>query len=343
MGKGGDSTTSTTSNALGEYAEPYYKGVISKGQTLSNQGYTPYQPQRLANFSGDTTNAFQMIRDQAGAGTGGLAGAQAGAAGVAGFNAGNIGASDVDAGSNYQMRSITDPGFDMSKFMNPYTTNVMDTAKSRMEQRFQEQQVDRDSNAMAAGAFGGDRRFVSDSLARRDSNEQQNALESEMLNSAYTQGLGAFQNEESMRFNAFTGDSNRRAQVNTGNADRGLNAAIANEEARRLGGSLKLDASKAAAGMSQQWQDMGYRNAEALSNVGAKTQQREQAGLDIAYGDFNRQQNDQREKLSWYASLLAGTPSQPNSTTVQAESPPDFLSQLIGLGTAGAGMFDMFK
>ena len=338
MGKGGDSTTTTSTNALGEFAQPYYQGVISKGQTLSTQGNTPYGAQRLANFSGDTTNSFNAIRNQVGAGLGGLDAAKAAAEGVAGFTPGAIGATSVNAGATFDPRSITDPGFDMQKYMNPFTTNVMDAAKDSAMRRYQEQQLLRDSDAVKAGAFGGDRRFVTDSLAMRDTNEQLNTMNAEMLSSAYDKGLGAFADEERLRFDAFTGDSNRAATVNTGNADRGLSAAIANEEARRLAGSLKLDGANASADMMQQWQDMGFRNAEALSGVGSKIQQRDQAGLDIAYSDFNNQQVDQRDKLSWYASLLAGTPSAPTTTSTAAESPPDFLSQLIGLGTAAFGL-----
>lgn len=338
MGKGGDSTTSTTTSDLGTFSQPYFEDVIKRGQTLSNQGYTPYNGQRLANFSTDTNNSFQAIRDQAARGTGGLDVAQGVAADVGNFTAGGIGSTTVGTGGTFDPRSITDAGFDMSAYMNPYTTNVMDVAKDAATRRYQEQQIARDNAAISAGAFGGDRRFVTDSLAMRDTNEQLNALNSEMLNSAYDKGLGAFQNEERLRFDAYTGDSNRTAQVGTANADRGLQAAIANEEARRLGGALRLDAANSSADMSQQSQDMGFRNAEALSSVGAKIQQRDQAGLDIAYGDFQKQQTDQRDKLSWYAALLAGQPVKPNTTTTEAESAPDFLSQLLGLGTAAFGL-----
>lgn len=308
MGKGGDSTVSATTNSLATFAEPYYQDLIKKSQTEAMKGYSPYTGQRLANFSGDTTNSFDMIRDQVAQGTGGLPAAQAAAAGVAGFQPGAI-----------TTGGITDA--DLSGYMNPYIDNVVDNTAKKAQQRFREQQILRDDAAIKAGAFGGDRRFVADSLARRDLNEQLDTINAEGYSSAFDRATGLF----------------------TSDAERGLQAGIANEEARRLAGSLSLDAANASADMAQQWQDMGLRNAEALSTVGAKVQQREQAGLDLAAGDFARQQADRREKLSWYAALLNGAPITPNSSTTQAESPPDFLSQLLGLGIAGFGGLNMMS
>ena len=306
MGKGGDSTTSTTTNSLATFAEPYYKDLIQKSQTEAMKGYTPYAGQRLAQFSTDTNKAFDLIRQQAASGTGGLANAQGVAAGVGGFQPGAITAQGI-------------AGADLNPYMNPYIENVVDNTERRAEQRFAEQQITRDDAAIRAGAFGGDRRFVQDALARRDLNEQLDTINAEGYAAAFDRATGLFSSD----------------------ADRRLSAGIANEEARRLAGSLRLDAAGSIADFAQQGQDMGLRNAEALSNVGAKVQQREQAGLDLAADDFARQQADRREKLAWYASMLNGTPITPNTTTSQVEAPPDFLSQLIGLGIAGFGGLNM--
>ena len=64
------------------------------------------------------------------------------------------------------------PDMDVDAYMNPYINNVLDVQKARASQDFAEQQQSRDSKAIAAGAFGGDRRFVADSLAQRDLNQQ---------------------------------------------------------------------------------------------------------------------------------------------------------------------------
>ena len=131
-------------------------------------------------------------------------------------------------------------------------------ARRRAAQTFQEQQAGRDASAVQAGAFGGDRRFVQDSLAQRDLNTQLQDIEATGLRDMFDRGTALFQNDETNR---------------------------------RLGAGLGLDAATVLGGLEQTRSDLGFRNAEALSGVGAKTQQREQAGLDLAYKDFQEQRD----------------------------------------------------
>ena len=142
---------------------------------------------------------------------------------------------------------------------------------------------------------------------------------------------------------AFESNAGRQLQRQTGNVDRQFQAQQANEEARRLGQSLGLNASVAMGGLDQSRQDMQLRGAEALSGVGARQQQREQAGLDMAYQDFINQRDYPQNQLNAYAGLINGVPYSPSSTTTATGPTPDFLSQLIGMGTAGAGVWDYFN
>ncbi len=291
MSKGGDTTTSTTSGDLPDWYKPYAQDLLSRAQSISKTPYVTYKNQRLAEFSDDTNAAFDMIRDQAAAGTPDIDAALATTGGVA----------------NYQAQGI--PDMDVSAYMNPYVTNVLDVQKQRATQAFQEQQASRDAAAVAAGAFGGDRRFVQDSLAQRDLNQQMQAIDAEGLSSAYDRATGLFQTDEANR---------------------------------RLAAQLGLDAAAQQGALSSTKSDIGFRNAEALSGVGAKTQQREQAGLDLAYKDFVAQRDWPSQQLSLYSQLLSGTPVQQNTTTTVTEPAPDFLSQLLGLAVGGAGIMDLF-
>lgn len=292
MSKGGDTTTSTTSGDLPDWYKPYAQDLLSRAQSISKTPYVTYKNQRLAEFSDDTNAAFDMIRDQAAAGTPDIDAALATTGGVA----------------NYQAQGI--PDMDVSAYMNPYVTNVLDVQKQRATQAFQEQQASRDAAAVAAGAFGGDRRFVQNSLAQRDLNQQMQAIDAEGLSSAYDRATGLFQTDEANR---------------------------------RLAAQLGLDAAAQQGALSSTKSDIGFRNAEALSGVGAKTQQREQAGLDLAYKDFVAQRDWPSQQLSLYSQLLSGTPVQQNTTTTVTEPAPDFLSQLLGLAVGGAGIMDLFS
>lgn len=307
MSKGADTTTTTASAELPSYISPYVNRFLPRAEAISTQPYQPYGAQRLANFSPDTQQAFNMVRQQAADPLTGLTQAQQTTAGIAGFQPGQIGTTDW-TGANVQ------------GYMNPYIQNVLDVQKNRMQQKFAEDASNRNAAAIQAGAFGGNRRFVQDALAQRDLNQQLQEQEASGLASAY-------QNAQQM----FTTDQGRMLQ-----------AQMANEEARRLGAGLGLDAARAQVDMTKAGQDLRAQQAEALSSVGSKLQQREQAGLDMAYQDYLRQQNYPYEQLQRYQALLGGGPAPASTTSTTSTPPPDFLSQLIGLGTAGAGIWDLF-
>ena len=289
--KGGDQTTTSVSSELPAYAAPYVTDLLARSKTVSNQPYQAYGNQRLAEFSGDTNKSFDMIRDQAAQGTPGIDAALATTGGIAGYQAQGI------------------PDADLQAYINPYTQNVLDVQKNRATRSFQEQQAGRDAAAVNAGAFGGDRRFVQDSLATRDLNTQMQEMDALGLSSAYDRATGLFQQDE---------------------------------ENRRLGSALGLDAAAQQGSLAGKQQDMRLGLAEALSGVGAKTQQRQQAGLDMAYQDFKNQRDYPAQQLQLYSQLLSGTPITPTSTTTTTEPAPDFLSQLAGLAVGGAWLWDLF-
>jgi len=308
MSKGSDSTTTTNSAQLPDYIKPYVERFLPKAEAVSTQPYQQYGGQRLADFSQDTQNAFNMVRQNAANPLTGLTQAQNAASGIAGYQAGNIGTTDW-TNANVQ------------GYMNPYINNVLDVQKNRMQQKYAEDAAGRNAQAIQAGAFGGNRRFVQDSLAQRDLNQQLQEQEASGLANAY-------QNAQNM----FTSDQARMLQ-----------AQGQNEEARRLGANLGLDASRALTDMTKAGYDLRNAQAEALSSVGAKEQQRQQAGLDMAYQDFQNQRDYPYQQLQRYQALLGGGPAPTSTTSTTSTPPPDFLSQLIGLGVTGAGIWDMFK
>lgn len=323
------------------------------------------------------------------------------------------------------------PDADIASYMSPYTQNVLDVQRRRAEQAFQEQQAGRDAAAVAAGAFGGDRRFVADSLAQRDLNQQLQDMDATGLAAAFDRATGLFQSDEARRLSAYDSDAARKLAADTGNverglaasqfdigtrlaadtsnadrgleaarltaanrlaadtgnadrrlaasqfditklleaqtgnverglqagqfnintrlasdqanADRGLSAAIASEDARRAGAGLGLDAATQLGAFEEARRGLDMSAAEALSGVGSKIQQRDQAGLDQAYNDFINQRDWPAQQLSLYSQLLSGAPVNPSTTTTTTEPAPDFLSQLIGAGTGIAGIMKLLN
>lgn len=304
MGKGNDSTTTTTSGDLPDYIKPYVERFLPRAETVSTMPYQTYGGQRLAQFSPDTQNAFQMIRDTAATPATGITQAQQTAAGIAGYQPGQISTSGI-------------PDMNVSAYMNPYTQNVLDVQKQRAQQKFAEDQQMRNAQAVQAGAFGGSRRFVQDTLGQRDLNQQLQGIEAEGLQRAFDTATGLFSSDQ----------------------QRALQAQMANEEARRMGAGLGLDAAKTQADLANMYQQYGFNAAQALSGVGAKEQQQQQAGLDIAYQDFVNQRDYPYQQLAKYSSLLYGAPVQGSQTSTTTQPAPDFLSQLLGVATTAAGFF----
>lgn len=287
MSKGGDTTTTNTTTSYPPELAPYVTDILGKAKTASEQPYTPYQGQRLANFSMPTQWAMQSIENISAHGTPDVNNALAATEGLTGYTAGTI------------------PTTDLSAYMNPYTTNVLDVQKQAAQQAYDEQQAQRDADAVSAGAFGGDRRFVADSLAQRDLNQQMQSIDATGLQAAYDRATQLYQQDQSNQL-----------------------------DASRLG----LDAAAQLGSLSQTQQDLGLNAASALSGVGSKLEQREQAGLDTAYQDFQNQQNWTNNQLSLYSQLLSGNQISPSSTTTTTTPAPDFLSQLLGAGTSIAGL-----
>lgn len=290
MSKAGDTTTTNSSSTLPAYLQNYVPDLLAKAKTVTSQPYVPYQGQRLANFSADTQGAFQDIRNQ-----------DASGGGIGAVNTG-IGAASNLAG--FHANSFA--GADLTPYTDPYYRNVVDFQKQQANQDYQEQQAGRDASAVNAGAFGGDRRFVADSLAQRGLNQQLQGIEATGAENAYNSATNLWQQDQTNRLQA---------------------------------GNLGLNAASTLGQLGQTKNDLGLQNAEALSGVGSKIQQQQQAGLDVAHQNFMDQQNWPAQQLQLYASLLNGSqPKAPDTSTATTAPAPDFLSQLTGLTTAGVGL-----
>ena len=191
MGKGGggngggsapapapQTSTSYTTN-LPEYAEPYMTRLMERTEEESNVDYIPYGSQRLAEFGTDTEAGFQGIRDIAESGT------------PATFTTAETALTGVAGQAPLTQQELFDPAASFtdtgvsSAYMNPYTQNVLDAQKARLQQRFNEQQLEREAQAVGAGAFSGDRRNVQEGIAQRELNMQLNEIEQQEIGRAH--------------------------------------------------------------------------------------------------------------------------------------------------------------
>lgn len=188
-------------------------------------------------------------------------------------------------------------------YMNPYTQEVVDKTRADFEHQNAAQQSQTVGNAVLKGAMGGDRLGVMQSTMADNQRRQQDPLIAGLFSQGYDKAIAAAQ----------------------GDASRSLQAAGMSQ------------------GLGQAAQGSAYTDANALYGMGSAQQALNQKNLDVDYSNFLEQRAFPYQNLQWMGGLLGGIgplagsrTSGWSSTTTPGPSP---ISQIAGLGLAGAGMF----
>jgi hypothetical protein len=303
MGKGSPKPTDQTvvQTNLPEYVQPYFERLLNRTEAETKQQYQPYQGQRLQLGGEDVTNAQQMGRNIAGQGIQGLPQAQA--ATMAGLGRSL-------QGMGYQAGQFDNAA--AQQYMSPYMQQVVDVQKQQAIREAQRQNAGRAADAVQAGAFGGSRQAVQQGLASEALSRQLGEIQASGQQQAYESAQGQFERDRAAR-----------------------------ESAERLGIGAAESASGQAAQMAQLGQmarDGDIQAASMLEKIGRDIQAEKQAGLDIAYEDFVRQRDYDREQLQFYSSILRGVPVQPSTETTKLQS-YNPIQQLLGTGVSALGLY----
>ena len=324
MSGGGGSTNSTgttyTSN-IPEYAKPYVMSMLGAGQSqIFNMGkdgniesFKPYQaysdnvndyfagasPMQQQAYSG-AANLQLPGQYQAGsqlAGAGGL-----GSLGIAG-QAGN-------AGNNYfGMATNADT---VNQFMNPYLQNALNPALEESRRQYGMTGQQQQGNATRAGAFGGSR----EALMASENNRNMNSAMNQMIGTGYQ--------------NAYT-DAQRNILSGNQLGLQGQQAAL-----QGYGQGIQAAGALGQLGSSQL---QGQQNIINMQNqFGGAQQQAEQAKINQAIQDYATKQQYPMMQLSNMSNLLRGLPMQASTTQTYAPT-PSTVSQLGGLAATGLGAF----
>lgn len=390
-----------TQTNLPEYADPYFRRLLERTEALSLGQYQPFQGQRQADLPGDITAAYDVTRGVAGQGIAGLPQAM-------GVVSGNIAAGQDIAqragqpfqfgGAQFEQQAVQpfagfqeaeaqqfqfDPtqrftGAAVQEYMSPYMQAVVDEQSRRAIQQFQEQRGGRAAQAVSAGAFGGSRQAVQESLAERDLMDRLAGIQATGSQQAFEQAAQMFGQDRAAEFarqQAQAGELARTQGIGTQEAAR-VQAAQASELARAQGIDVaeagrvqaaqaaeqaRIQAAQAAenrAAQQQQLQALGFtaeqaqqmvgfgeagraadiQSAQLLENIGRSQLAREQEARDIAYQDFIRQQAFPEQQLQMFSSVLRGVPVQPGITQT-AYTPFNPLQQALGAGLGAIGLY----
>jgi len=282
-------TVSKQTSEIPEELKPYVKEVLSEAQdiykTRKGEGYVPFTGQEIAGFSPEQERAFDLTSDVVGQ-TQAFATPAAQFAGLAG-----LGTTDAD----------------ISRFMNPYASQVIDIAERERRRAADQEKQELDAQSVAAGAFGGSRQGILEAERRRNLEQGIADIRTAGLGQAFKQAVEQAQAQQESRLGAAR-SLTELAQV----APRGT----ADELAR-------------------------------LEAVGAARRGQSQAELDIAQRKFLEERTFPEATLSQYSQFIQPTQAQLGAAGTRTnigpgQAQPTYLQQTAGfLGALGstAGAF----
>jgi hypothetical protein len=354
MGKGSSQpshTTQTVTQDVPSWARPYYTDMLGKAKSISEEGYVPFPGQRLTQDSGDLLGSQAMIRDIAGQpipGFGQAAGAMAGLGGMAaGLGQQAPGQFSATQGTEFGFdptRQFT--GDELARYMDPYMDTVVRRQQEDAFEQFRRMQGERDARAVTAGAFGGSRQGVQQGIAEEALGRQLGDIQATGQQRAFEQAQQQFERDRSaqMRREQEMADEAARVQGIDVSEQARVQGATADEAMRQR--EFQLQAMGFTADMAREIAALGERAragdvqaAQLLEAQGLGQMARDQAGLDIAYQDFLRQQQFPQQQLGFYSGILRGLPVGDAGTTTTMQPQPSPFQQALGAGISALGLY----
>lgn len=202
----------------------------------------------------------------------------------------------------------------------------MDTVVARQQQDAQRQAdiARQTQNAQAArsGAFGGSGNLIANNQLNAALARQKGDIQAKGLQDAYSQAMN--------QFNAQQGQNQAAAQLNAQQGQFGAGLGLQGLQTALSGASTLGNL-----GNTQYQQNMGILGLQ--NQYGLQQQQQQQAILNNQYQDFLNNQNNPYKQMGFMSDILRGLPLTQQASAMY-QTPPSFGSQLIGAGTAAAGI-----
>ena len=320
MSRGGGDTTQTGTTTsytttLPEYFQPYAEAMAGRSQMESLGGFTPYSGQRLAGFTPEEQVAMNR---------------------TAAYGVGGPSVQEQYATKGYadEGRRVSPlgmgiaEGFDpgeftsdiASKYMSPYTQNVVEVQKREAARDAQMQLQHLQSQAAQAQAYGGYRHGQQESNLSRQLAQQLGDIQARGQAAGYEDAYGRFA-------------ADRQARL--AKAELGLKGLGVDQQSRQL----RQQALQGMTGLGEQAEASQMQRLAALQGAGMARRGMEQEQMDIAYGDFLQQRDFPKRQIEWYNEMLRGLSPQPNQQVQTYSQRPGAFQTLAGLGLGGLGLY----
>lgn len=209
----------------------------------------------------------------------------------------------AEQGAGYQAGQFDAATAD--QYMSPYMQKVVDVQKEQAILDAQRAGAGRAAQAVQAGAFGGSRAAVQEGLAGEALSRQLAEIQASGQQQAFEQAQQQFERDRSAR-----------------------------ADAERIG----LGSAELLAALGGQGRASDIESAKLLETIGKDIEAKDQAGLDMAYEDFIRQRDFDKEQLMFLSSLARGVPVTPSSELQKFQN-VNPLQQLLGTGISALGLY----
>ncbi len=292
--KGSSGGSSTVTQNIPPDVLAAYKDVTSKAQSTAGTPYTPYGGQLVADMNSTQNQALSGINNAQGAYQPYFNQAQ----GL--VNQGTQG---------YSPAAFSQTA--LQQYQNPYTQDVINSTLANTNIEDAKQQSALQGNAIAKGAWGGDRADLARNDLARNQALARNQTVAGLENQNYSQALGQF---------------NQQNQT-------GLQAAGLNNQSALSGAGL-------AGALGTNAQQNALSGAQAQLAGGTLQQQQAQNLLNTGYQQFQQQQAYPFNTTQWLANIVEGIGgNQSQGSTTSTSSPSNGMSDIIGTGLGLAGLF----
>jgi hypothetical protein len=293
---------------------PYGQRLLGRAESLFDEGYQQYQPERVAQFSPLQQMSYENAGLMQPQGQLQDATAMAGQAGLGALNTSYT-------YNPFQTKAFNSPGMAES-YMSPYMQNVVQRQQADAQRQGDIAAQIQGAQAARSGAFGGSGDYLMRGQAAGNLARQKGDIFAQGQQAAYQQGMGQFNQEQAATANA--------AQLNAQQGQYGAGLGL-----QGLQTSLTAANALGNLGGAQYQQGMGIN---ALQNqYGLQQQAQVQKDLDTRYQDFLGYQNYPYKQIGFMSDILRGAPlTQTGSSVYQA--PPSTAQNIASLGLGAAGI-----
>ena len=252
--------------------------------------------------------------------------------------------------ANIQTTPVTSTNWDTAQannYMSPYENTALQSQEQLANQQYGQQQAQLNQTAAASGALGGDRAAIQQSNLTNDFSLQQQNLQANALENAYTTGQTAFNNDANRNLQAGVENSQLGLASQIQNANLGFGALTAQNSTNQANAYLGMQAQEqnannnlsALSGTNQlntAAAGLGLSGLNAAGTAGLASQQYAQSQLDTSYQNAMNQYLFPEQQIGYSEGVLNGIPEQRTNQADYYTNTGNPYSQAAGSGKGGS-------